>query len=67
MTLNEFKAWLEGFEAAFDNGYPSVEQWAAVKAKLGKVTEKTVVLPTKPLNWNDRVTMDQPLIARFGV
>ncbi|MDX0007793.1 hypothetical protein GOB40_13730 [Sinorhizobium meliloti] len=37
MTLNEFKAWLEGFEAAMGGNPPSAEQWAAIKAKLAKV------------------------------
>jgi hypothetical protein len=37
MSLNEFKAWLEGFEAAMNGNPPSAEQWAAIKAKLAKV------------------------------
>lgn len=37
MTLNEFKAWLEGFETSFSCGTPNAEQWAAVKEKLAKV------------------------------
>lgn len=37
MTLNEFKAWLEGFEAAMFGMPPTSEQWAAIKAKLAKV------------------------------
>jgi hypothetical protein len=34
MTLNEFKAWLEGFEAGMGGNPPTAEQWAAIKAKL---------------------------------
>lgn len=37
MTLNEFKAWLDGFEAAMFGMPPNAEQWAAIKAKLAKV------------------------------
>lgn len=37
MTLNEFRAWLEGFEAAMNGNPPSAEQWATIKAKLAKV------------------------------
>lgn len=42
MTMNEFKAWLEGFEASFTNEAPSKEQWAAVKAKLQSVAPAAV-------------------------
>ena len=37
MTLNEFKAWLEGFEEAMGGNPPTAEQWASIKAKLAKV------------------------------
>lgn len=36
MTVNEFKAWLEGFDAAI-NGAPTPEQWETIKAKLATV------------------------------
>lgn len=36
MTIAEFKAWLDGFEAAM-NGAPTEEQWAKIKAKLEAV------------------------------
>lgn len=36
MTIAEFKAWLEGFEAAM-SGAPTPEQWAAIKAKIATV------------------------------
>lgn len=39
MTVNEFKAWLEGFETAIGGSPPSAEQWAAIKAKLAKVSD----------------------------
>lgn len=41
MTIAEFKAWLDGFEAAMDRA-PTAAQWAAIKAKLNTVTEKPV-------------------------
>lgn len=52
MTLAEFKAWLEGFEAAM-NGPPTAEQWATIKAKIGKVTEgpKPIYRDPQPRSW----------------
>lgn len=43
MTLNEFKAWLDGFEAARADA-PTAEQWATIKAKL-----KTVTMASPPI------------------
>lgn len=37
MTLNEFKAWLEGFSEAM-NGAPNKSQWQMILARLEKVT-----------------------------
>ena len=45
MTFNEFRAWLEGFEASFKQHGPDAEQWAAIKAKLASVS---AVLPASP-------------------
>lgn len=45
MTLNEFKAWLEGFEAAMNGNPPTADQWSAIKAKLGKVEVARVEMP----------------------
>jgi len=39
VTVSEFKAWLEGFEEAMGGKPPSAEQWAAIKAKLGRVND----------------------------
>lgn len=36
MTVNEFKAWIDGFSAAI-NGAPTLEQWDTIKAKLAMV------------------------------
>lgn len=36
MTLNEFKAWLDGFSEAMGEA-PTPEQWAKIKHKLGEV------------------------------
>lgn len=38
MTLNEFKAWLEGYSEAFKDGMPNADQWAKVQEKLNGVT-----------------------------
>lgn len=53
MTISEFKAWLEGFEAAIGDQGPSPEQWAIVKAKLKTVRAENEKLPP-------------PYSARFG-
>lgn len=45
MTLNEFKAWLEGFEAGMCGNPPNAEQWAAIKAKLDTVKQAATPLP----------------------
>jgi hypothetical protein len=37
MTLNEFKAWLEGFQSAIGDNPPTAEQWESVKAQFSKV------------------------------
>lgn len=44
MTFNEFKAWLEGFEASF-TGAPTAAQWKTIKAKLEKVTAPVPAVP----------------------
>ncbi|WP_395543286.1 hypothetical protein [Neotabrizicola sp. sgz301269] len=44
MTLNEFKAWLEGFEAAMGDA-PTPEQWKTIKAKLAGVSASGFDLP----------------------
>lgn len=38
MTIAEFKAWLEGFEAAL-TGAPTPEQWETIKAKIAQLRE----------------------------
>ncbi len=38
MTINEFKAWLEGFDAAVKTA-PTIEQWEQIKRKLETVSE----------------------------
>ncbi|APX70742.1 MULTISPECIES: hypothetical protein [unclassified Brucella] len=37
MTLNEFKAWLEGYSASFEDGAPNADQWAKIAEKLDTV------------------------------
>ena len=37
MTLSEFRAWLEGFSASF-NEAPNAEQWAAIQEKMNTVS-----------------------------
>jgi hypothetical protein len=58
MTINEFRAWLDGFREAVGEA-PTPEQWAKVLAKLQDVREAT--FPPSPLNpWG---TLPTP---RFG-
>jgi hypothetical protein len=38
MKLNEFKAWINGFDTAI-NGSPTQEQWELIKKKLAEVKE----------------------------
>lgn len=64
MTIAEFKAWLEGYEASFD-GAPSPEQFGEIKAKLARVFEAapaympTYVAPTLP--WYSAPPVTLPL------
>lgn len=50
MTLNEFRAWLEGFEASFTGGVPNAEQWKAIKAKIEKTATTTAVPNNRPFS-----------------
>ncbi|WP_043062359.1 hypothetical protein [Brucella anthropi] len=61
MTLNEFKAWLEGYSEAFTSGAPTAAQWEKIREKLGevKVTAPNVSIsdrpyPMKPNQWFDQ-------------
>lgn len=47
MTLNEFKAWLEGYEASFEDA-PNEEQWNTIKDKLETVTPIQAPYPYTP-------------------
>lgn len=47
MTISEFKAWLDGFEAAMGDA-PNPEQWAAIKAKLATVISDVKIVPYNP-------------------
>lgn len=57
MTLNEFKAWLEGFEEAFtgayDQGHPNKEQWAKIKARIASIEDQQTIpmMPVMPSPW----------------
>jgi len=48
MTLNEFKAWLGGFEAAMGDE-PTAEQWAKIKAKLAQIQDQPKIKAEGPL------------------
>lgn len=38
MTLNEFKAWLEGFEESLNGYAPDRDQWKKIKARIDQIT-----------------------------
>lgn len=44
MTINEFRAWLDGFKEAIGEA-PTPEQWAKVLQKLDEVREPLNILP----------------------
>ena len=50
MTISEFNAWLDGFEAAFD-GAPTKAQWLDIRAKFSEVVrdEKLHTVPAQPM------------------
>lgn len=50
MTLNEFKAWLEGYSEAFTSGAPTAAQWEKIREKLGevKIAAASVSLADRP-------------------
>ncbi|PZP69521.1 MAG: hypothetical protein DI604_17950 [Delftia acidovorans] len=39
VTVGEFRAWLDGFEAAMGGTPPNADQWKAIKDKLARVSE----------------------------
>ena len=53
MTISEFNAWLDGFEAAFD-GAPTKAQWLDIRAKFSEVVRDErwplYTVPALPLN-----------------
>ena len=48
MTINEFRAWLDGFAEGFD-GAPSAEQWARVLVKADELAPYSCESITRPL------------------
>lgn len=73
MTLNEFKAWLEGYSASFKDGTPNADQWVEVQRRLYNVdalfstglpsprfisTPQTIDLPASPLQYTTCNRMD---------
>jgi hypothetical protein len=49
MTLNEFKAWLDGFEEAMIDGYPTTDQWEKIRTKINEIKIHTGSLQATPL------------------
>lgn len=48
MTLNEFRAWLEGYSAAFTDGTPDAAQWAEIRRRLLLVEPFPAPTPLEP-------------------
>lgn len=49
MTLNEFKAWLDGYTESWGHdglSSPSVHQWSVIRDKLATVEDAAPVKPT---------------------
>ena len=44
MTLNEFKAWFEGFTEMME-GAPTEKQWRRIKARVVDISNDVVKLP----------------------
>ena len=52
MTISEFKAWLEGFEAAMGDS-PTSEQWEAIKAKIAQLRAVDVAPLPSGYKWRE--------------
>lgn len=44
MTLQEFKAWFEGFSESMD-GPPDAKQWERIKARVSEIDSKPISYP----------------------
>ncbi|TAA48900.1 hypothetical protein [Shinella sp. JR1-6] len=44
MTLQEFKAWFEGFSEVMD-GPPDAKQWKRIKARVSEIDSKPISYP----------------------
>ncbi len=53
MRLNEFRAWLSGFEHALRNGCPSAAQWRVVKDQIATLTDAPAEIEGQPLEGDD--------------
>ena len=65
MTLNEFRAWLDGFEAAMADA-PTAEQWAKIKAKLGTVSMASPPILAKYDQWKRELSSGE-LVPYYSV
>lgn len=62
MTIAEFKAWLEGFEAAL-TGAPTSEQWEAIKAKIAQL--RAVDMQPLPADYRPAIWWECPPATRY--
>lgn len=58
MTVNEFKAWIDGFGAAI-NGAPTLDQWDTIKAKLAMVEGNAALVNWGKLSGDRMFSGDQ--------
>jgi len=60
MTMNEFKAWLDGYSASFTDDTPNPAQWAEIKKRMDRVAPAPLIpdnigFPGRRVDkWSDR-------------
>jgi len=71
MTINEYKAWLEGFNSATKGKRPTEKQWKVIQDKLADVHDSSGInviswwpypyttYTTPPTFWNE-ITCESP-------
>lgn len=65
MTINEFRAWLDGFKEAIGEA-PTPDQWAKVLEKVATVNEPHVFPNVQPNIIGPWVSPSWPYTPRFG-
>jgi hypothetical protein len=45
MTMQEFKAWFDGFTEAFSGKVPTAKQWSRVKERVAEIDGTAITYP----------------------